>query len=100
MPALRGDFQPRHRRPGRTRHYAGDRGSVRSIAAIFMSPAVAVTGNKMRPSKLSAERAGPGCLGIRFAQDRKAMDTTTLLIIVIIVLLLGGGGFYGRGRWW
>jgi hypothetical protein len=36
----------------------------------------------------------------RFAQDRKAMDTTTLLIIVIIVLLLGGGGFYGRGRWW
>jgi hypothetical protein len=50
--------------------------------------------------KLSAERADPGCLGIRFAQDRKAMDTTTLLIIVIIVLLLGGGGFYGRGRWW
>jgi hypothetical protein len=41
-----------------------------------------------------------GCLGIRFAQDRKAMDTTTVLIIVIIVLLLGGGGFYGRGRWW
>jgi len=34
--ALRGDFQPRHRRSGWTRHYAGDRGSVRSVAAIFM----------------------------------------------------------------
>jgi hypothetical protein len=38
VPALRGDFQPHHRCPGRTRHFAGYRGSLRSIEAILMSP--------------------------------------------------------------
>jgi len=77
-----------------------DTNGVRSIAAIFMSPVGCDKRQQNAAVKVKCRASGTQVPRIRFAQDRKAMDTTTVLIIVIIVLLLGGGGFYGRGRWW